>query len=85
MLCDFETPLSMAAAGWCCPQTQTGIILDHVRIKALVEDATDDELTTVADSAEIAPEGDDAGEGVSEDEGGEAVEPFPPSMEPASG
>lgn len=53
-------------------QTQTGILLDHVRIKALVEDAPDDELTAVADSAEIASETDDVAEDVSDDEGGDA-------------
>jgi hypothetical protein len=34
-------------------ETQVGIALDHIRIKALVEDSTGDELATVADSAEI--------------------------------
>lgn len=44
--------------------TQVGVALDHIRIKALVEDSTDDELTAVADSAEI----DDAKDVNNEDE-----------------
>lgn len=52
-------------------QTQTGILLDHIRIKALVEEATDDELTAIADSAEIASETDDTGEDTLDAEGSE--------------
>lgn len=48
-------------------ETQVGIALDHIRIKALVEDSTSDELTAVADSAEIAV-GDGDGEDSSDDE-----------------
>ncbi len=39
-------------------EAQVGIALDHIRIKALVEDSTGDELTSVADSAEIDPAND---------------------------
>lgn len=35
-------------------QTQFGIVIDHIRIKALVEESTGGELSGVADSAEIA-------------------------------
>jgi len=42
-------------------ETQVGIALDHIQIKALVEDSTGDELTAVADSAQIIDATEDAG------------------------
>lgn len=40
-------------------ETQVGIATDHVQIKALVEEATGDELAAVADGAEISPTNDE--------------------------
>lgn len=43
-------------------ETQVGIAIDHVRIKALVEDTNGDELTAIADSAQITVADDEQAE-----------------------
>lgn len=54
-------------------ETQVGIALDHVQIKALLDDPNGDELTAVADSALIAPpDGENVQEGADDTAKGEA-------------
>jgi hypothetical protein len=55
-------------------ETQVGIAIDHVQIRALVDDASADELTLVAGSSEIRPADDEDAdqEGSEEEEEGEA-------------
>jgi hypothetical protein len=57
-------------------ETPVGIALDHIQIKALIEDSTGDELTAVADNAQItdaAEDPDNEGEDAEDASGDEEV------------